>query len=58
MTGDVYCALPMGSVPSALEKIIAEMAKKKLLRVRRVEDRKGYIPNELAFYRGTDFNEA
>ena len=31
ITGDVYCALPMGPVPSALEEITVDMAKRKCL---------------------------
>src|SRR3989344_2830279 len=31
ITGDVYYALPMGPVPSALEEITVEMTKKKML---------------------------
>jgi uncharacterized phage-associated protein len=115
ITGDVYRALPMGPVPAALEEITAEMTKKKLLGIKRIEEHEGYnatevykclvepdisvfddeekkmldrivlkyghltgkqleelshaeapyigtelrkeIPYELAFYRGTDFNE-
>jgi len=47
ITGDVYRALPMGPVPSALEKITAEMTKKKMLSVEQVEEREGYNPTEV-----------
>lgn len=47
ITGDVYCARPMGPVPSALEEITAEMTKKKMLGVERVEEREGYNPTEV-----------
>ena len=47
ITGDVYRALPMGSVPSALEEITAEMTKKKMLDVEQVEEREGYNPTEV-----------
>ncbi|OGZ97493.1 MAG: hypothetical protein A3G49_05385 [Candidatus Sungbacteria bacterium RIFCSPLOWO2_12_FULL_41_11] len=47
ITGDVYCALPMGPVPSALEEITAEMMKKKLLGIEQVEEREGYNPTEI-----------
>jgi|SRR3989344_1519593 len=47
ITGDVYRALPMGPVPSALEEITAEMTKKKMLDVEQVEEREGYNPTEV-----------
>src|SRR3989338_7518183 len=47
ITGDVYRALPMGPVPSTLEEITAEMTKKKMLGVERVEEREGYNPTEV-----------
>jgi len=47
ITGDVYRALPMGPVPSALEEITAEMIKKKMLDVEQVEEREGYNPTEV-----------
>lgn len=47
ITGDVYCALPMGPVPSVLEDIIAEMAKKKTISVEQVGERDGYNPTEI-----------
>ena len=47
ITGDVYRALPMGPVPSALEEITVEMAKKKMLGIKRVEEREGYNATEI-----------
>lgn len=47
ITGDVYRALPMGPMPSALEEITAEMVRKKMLGVKRVEEYEGYIPTEV-----------
>ena len=47
ITGDIYRALPMGPVPSALGEITAEMMKKKMLGVERVEEREGYNPTEI-----------
>jgi len=47
ITGDVYRALPMGPVPSALEEITAEMTKKKMLSVEQVDEREGYNPTEI-----------
>src|SRR3989344_2493341 len=47
ITGDVYRALPMGPVPSALEEIIAEMTKKKMLGIEQIEEREGYNPTEV-----------
>lgn len=47
ITGDVYRALPMGPVPSALEKITAEMTKKNMLGIDQVEEREGYNPTEV-----------
>lgn len=42
ITGDVYRALPMGPVPSALEEITVEMTKKKMLGVEQVKEHEGY----------------
>lgn len=50
ITGDVYCALPMGPVPSALEEITAEMTKRKMIGVEPVGEREGYNPTEV--YKG------
>ena len=47
ITGDVYHALPMGPVPSALEEITTEMTKKKMLGIDQVEEREGYNPTEV-----------
>lgn len=47
ITGDVYRALPMGPVPSALGEITAEMTKKNMLAVERVAEREGYNPTEV-----------
>ena len=47
ITGDVYRALPMGPVPSALEKITVEMAKKRMISIERVEEREGYNATEV-----------
>lgn len=47
ITGDVYRALPMGPVPSALEEVTATMVLEKLLGVSPIEERDGYIPTEV-----------
>lgn len=47
ITGDVYYALPMGPVPSALEKITVEMTKKKMLGVAQVKEHEGYNATEV-----------
>lgn len=47
ITGDVYRALPMGPVPSALEEITADLVKKKMLGIERVEEHEGYNPTEV-----------
>lgn len=47
ITGDVYRALPMGPVPSALEEITVEMAKKKMLGVEQVKEHEGYNATEV-----------
>lgn len=47
ITGDVYCAFPMGPMPSALAEITAEMAKKKILGIENIEERAGYSPTEV-----------
>ena len=47
ITGDVYNALPMGPVPSALEEITQEMAKNKILDIKQFEEREGYNPTEV-----------
>ena len=50
ITGDVYYALPMGPVPSALEEITTEMIKNKILSVEHIEEREGYNPTEVYKY--------
>ncbi len=47
ITGDVYNALPMGPVPSALEEITQEMFKSKILDIKKVEEHEGYNPTEV-----------
>lgn len=47
ITGDVYMALPMGPVPSALEEITEEMEKSQVLSIERVPEREGYNPTEI-----------
>jgi len=47
ITGDVYRALPMGPVPSALEEITTEMAKKRILEIEQIKEREGYNPTEI-----------
>ena len=47
LTGDAYRAFPMGPLPSALEKMTADMAKKKLLAVENVQERDGYNATEV-----------
>lgn len=47
ITGDVYRALPMGPMPSALEEITSEMEEKNLLEVEQVNEREGYNATEV-----------
>lgn len=47
ITGDIYRALPMGPVPSALEEITVEMKKKKILGIEQVKERGGYNATEI-----------
>lgn len=47
ITGDVYCALPMGPFPSALDMITGEMAKSKTITIEQIEETKGYNPTEV-----------
>ena len=47
ITGDIYYALPMGPVPSALKEVTAEMTKKKMIEVQQIEERAGYNPTEV-----------
>ena len=46
-TGDVYRALPMGPVPSALEDIVEDMSEKGMINVKKIEEREGYIATEI-----------
>ena len=50
LTGDIYKALPMGPLPSALESVTAEMTRKKLLVVENIEERDGYNATEVYRY--------
>lgn len=47
ITGDMYKALPMGPFPIALEEIICELAKERLLEVEQVCSTDGYNPTEV-----------
>lgn len=47
ITGDVYRALPMGPVPSGLDEITVEMAKKKMLDIEQVKEHEGYNATEV-----------
>ena len=47
ITGDIYRALPMGPVPSALEEITTEMAKQKMISIDQVAEREGYNATEI-----------
>lgn len=47
ITGDVYRALPMGPVPTALEKITVEMVKMNMLEVKKENEYEGYMPTEV-----------
>ena len=47
LTGDVYRAFPMGPLPSTLEQITKEMAKKKLLTVENIKERYDYNATEI-----------
>jgi len=47
ITGDIYRALPMGPVPSALEEITTEMKKKNMLSIEQVKERKDYNATEV-----------
>ncbi len=46
-TGDKYKALPMGPFPVSMETITKEMVKEKMLDVKSVDERNGYIPTEV-----------
>lgn len=47
ITGDVYKALPMGPFPASLDKIILEMENERIIKVKSVEEREGYLPTEV-----------
>jgi len=47
ITGDVYHALPMGSVPVSLGKITAKMVKNNLLGIEQIREREDYNPTEV-----------
>lgn len=47
ITGDIYKALPMGPVPSALVSVTEEMIKMKMLEVKKENEYEGYIPTEI-----------
>jgi len=47
ITGDIYCALPMGPFPSALEEITADLSEKKLLDIESVENGGTFHPTEV-----------
>ncbi|PIP65630.1 hypothetical protein COU77_02415 [Candidatus Peregrinibacteria bacterium CG10_big_fil_rev_8_21_14_0_10_49_16] len=47
ITGDVYKALPMGPVPSALVSVTEEMIKMKALEMKKENEYEGYIPTEI-----------
>ncbi|NQU82495.1 MAG: SocA family protein [Parcubacteria group bacterium] len=46
-TGEVYKKLPMGPFPVSLEKMTTDMAKKKQLIVKKVNEWDGYNPTEI-----------
>lgn len=47
ITGDIYKALPMGPVPSALVSVTEEMIKMKMLEIKKENEFEGYIPTEV-----------
>lgn len=47
ITGDIYKAKPMGPFPVSLDTITAEMKKKGLLDINRIEERADYFPTEI-----------
>lgn len=47
LTGDVYRALPMGPIPSALDEITITMKKKKLLSIENIREHTGYNATEV-----------
>lgn len=46
-TGDKYKALPMGPFPVSMEKITKEMVKEKVLGIKSIGERNGYIATEV-----------
>ena len=46
-TGDKYKAFPMGPFPVSMEKITKEMVKEKILNIKSVGERNGYIATEV-----------
>lgn len=46
-TGDKYKALPMGPYPVSMEKVTAEMAKEKMLKIQPVQEHDGYNATEV-----------
>ena len=47
LTGDVYKALPMGPFPITMEKILVDMAKKKMIIIKLEKERVDYNPTEI-----------
>ncbi|MDO8676539.1 MAG: Panacea domain-containing protein [Candidatus Azambacteria bacterium] len=47
ITGDTYKALPMGPFPVSLDSITSEMKKKKMLEIKAIDERNGYVPTEV-----------
>jgi uncharacterized phage-associated protein len=45
--GDKYKALPMGPFPVSMDKITKEMVKEKILNIKNVSERDGYIATEI-----------
>ncbi len=47
LTGDIYKALPMGPMPSALEEITKKMVENKLLTIKAIKEHEGYNATEV-----------
>ena len=47
ITGDVYCALPMGPFPAALEEITTYLSKKESMDIESVENGGTFLPTEV-----------
>jgi uncharacterized phage-associated protein len=47
ITGDIYCALPMGPFPTTLDMTTTAMIRSKTLVIDQVEERDGYNPTEV-----------